>query len=342
MRQFLLFAAAAALGQTAWAQAPMEPSFGGQPLKAWLLKIPDDTTAGDPKALEAVRTIGTNALPWLLTELQVSDSPTSSSSKAKRGVELAFDRNLRAVKALKVLGPIAAPAVPELTKIVMQGVADGGPQEYVLEVLPYLGDAAIPVYQAMLKSKYPRKRGMAAHKLGYFGPAAAPAIPDLLIALKDPAPSVQCAAAGAFGPIRSHADQVVPLLIEEYKTAGPRFAELAQPIYVKRRASSSVRRRFPYFRSRLSSWTRTYNPNAPGMPVPHLTMEYRLRLAFSLGHYGPKASEALPILEEEWRQLATGVHREAAQWNRKAEFEKVLKKAVDQIRQGQINTSSAP
>src|ERR1700722_4378595 len=57
-----------------WLLLPSEPSYQGKPLSAWLQEYRVDRM-GSPDADEAVRHIGTNAIPALLQMLRASDSP---------------------------------------------------------------------------------------------------------------------------------------------------------------------------------------------------------------------------------------------------------------------------
>src|SRR5688500_9973739 len=59
-------------------QGPAEPAHGGKKLSAWLDELSAMTFPRecdpDTKPAQAVRAIGTNALPWLLHELRAEES----------------------------------------------------------------------------------------------------------------------------------------------------------------------------------------------------------------------------------------------------------------------------
>src|SRR6185503_16726237 len=73
-----LVAVAASIVALLWRPSPHEPSYGGKKLSAWLdeLSAMDHPANWDPgtKPAQAVRAIGTNAIPWLLYELRTEPS----------------------------------------------------------------------------------------------------------------------------------------------------------------------------------------------------------------------------------------------------------------------------
>lgn len=115
---------------------PAEPSCAGRTLSEWLLSFtPHLNQPPPPAAAEAVRHIGTNAIPYLLRWIADRDTPTPKEraaqwAKAHLPHALAphvltnwdnpmprFARAIAGSKGLLALGPAAAPAIPELEKI---------------------------------------------------------------------------------------------------------------------------------------------------------------------------------------------------------------------------------
>jgi hypothetical protein len=133
--------AAVVIAFAAWfstpARVPAEPSYAGRTLTQWIM--PNPTAVGQPirspEATEAIRHMGTNALPCLLAWLGADPEYTPIKEKAHVLLR-ALPRtvtpkvvlhwadsdqvtlHLRAAPmAFKVFGPDAAPAIPQLERL---------------------------------------------------------------------------------------------------------------------------------------------------------------------------------------------------------------------------------
>ncbi|MDB6023920.1 MAG: repeat protein [Verrucomicrobiales bacterium] len=102
---------------------PREPSWQGKPLSRWVAGFEAPATEQSYKdSAVALRQIGTNALPMLMRMFQVEDSPAKQKLMevvprqwwTRAGITPASVDHHRALFALDALGPMAAPAVPEL------------------------------------------------------------------------------------------------------------------------------------------------------------------------------------------------------------------------------------
>jgi len=105
-----------------------EPSYGGRNLSQWVARI-DGTAKSDTtkEAAEAIRHIGTNALPYLLKWIQYERPPWKNALHRITGGRLErYDflldhkneiRAEHAMKAFRVLGPQACGAIPELLRL---------------------------------------------------------------------------------------------------------------------------------------------------------------------------------------------------------------------------------
>ena len=99
---------------------PREPAFEGRRLTAWL----DDLLWGSGpqkiKAEDAVRHIGTNAVPALLRKILTRDSQLKKDL-SKLGIPLRADWKIRqqALSGFLALGAVAKPAVPGLLRLYM-------------------------------------------------------------------------------------------------------------------------------------------------------------------------------------------------------------------------------
>lgn len=127
-----------------------EPTYSGKRLSVWLdeLAALDYTKRADPNTpqVRAVRSIGTNAIPWLLADLKKKGDPWSSRINRVLGkqhvIKYRFpDVNARLSRAtfgFEALGEAAAPAIPSLL-----GLLEDTPG-YVPSALAGIGAPALP------------------------------------------------------------------------------------------------------------------------------------------------------------------------------------------------------
>jgi hypothetical protein len=135
--------------------APSEPTYRGKRLSMWLdeFRALDFSKRNDPKLPQAlaIRTIGTNAIPWLLKEYRgggVWQWRLNQLLSKQRMIKYRFpdvnDRLTRATLGFRALGEIGEPAIPDLLAIVnaYPGYAPGA--------LAGIGRPAIPALQQCL------------------------------------------------------------------------------------------------------------------------------------------------------------------------------------------------
>jgi hypothetical protein len=151
---FLQFAPFPARSQPASAD---EPLYDGKPLCAWadqvlarrgMFQVVKQTNRAEIKALRA---IGTNAIPWLLIEM---NSPMRADEQPPGSVGLSSDsaplyHQLRARAVFWALGELAFPAI--------QGLVDLLPQQPVLGAssLAGIGSPALPAIERILTNSTP-------------------------------------------------------------------------------------------------------------------------------------------------------------------------------------------
>lgn len=211
-----------------------EPRYQGRTLGEWVADVPlppyEDGKARE--AVHAVRQIGTNALPFLLRQIQTRESLLRSFGvwlKKKQSLlplstrtdyQVRFDACL----AIIALGPTAEPAVPELTRLlhVPELAADVGGILRFFGSKGYLAlstgltnsNRTVRYFSAvnlvMVEAKLPRNATNEA-VLNYRREANV-AIPNLIRALDDPDPKVLHAVITALGYIRQEPEHVVPAL----------------------------------------------------------------------------------------------------------------------------------
>jgi hypothetical protein len=180
-----------------WALLPgpsPEPAYDGKSLSEWLVQLEDaDSRIERDKAALAVSHIGTNAIPTLLLMLRREESPFKSKFLAfRRGWYNPFVFHFfsspagieaRAEAGFNELGPDAAVAVPELTKILDDNLS----RESV---------------------------GRTASILGNIGPNAKAAVPSLLRTAVSTNTVEHYNEFAALGKIHADPELVVPVLIE--------------------------------------------------------------------------------------------------------------------------------
>jgi hypothetical protein len=135
---------------------PHQPTYEGKELSTWLdeLAALDYTKQWDPqtKPAQAVRAIGTNAIPWLLSELQAHGYRIEwqlNQLLAKQAlITFRFPdvntRLRRATLGFKALGELGQPAIPDLLKLVESNPG------FVPAALAAIGPPAVPALRQCL------------------------------------------------------------------------------------------------------------------------------------------------------------------------------------------------
>jgi hypothetical protein len=151
-------------------QVAEEPVYAGKPLSAWV----DEVVAVGRLAwvvttnraeVQAVHAIGTNAIPWLLSEMMTQPSPGGAGSTN-------FHQH-RARNGFWALGETGAPAISRLFELLEQQ------PEFVASALAGIGAPALPALQQCLTnaphyvppyllSQIPRERAVASALGGLF------------------------------------------------------------------------------------------------------------------------------------------------------------------------------
>src|ERR1043166_4356748 len=131
-----------------------EPSYEGKKLSQWISQLdpsrPEITTQARHEAQDALRHMGTNALPYLIEWLQYETPGWKATVygivnrvlrtlNPRWDLEDKRDRVGQVFLAFSVLGDDARPAIPELSRLVTGPKADVG----AAMVLSWLGDAGL-------------------------------------------------------------------------------------------------------------------------------------------------------------------------------------------------------
>jgi len=201
------------------ARGRAEPTWKGKPLSKWIARWDWHRHEPSPESVEAVRAIGTNALPFLLQWMMATNTPTEESLswrdqqlRWQLGLLMPQERGMAAAHAIGSLGELAKPAIPELVR------RSGGKREerqWAWLALRELGDVAVPELTEGLRSTNATIRSRSARSLGDVGVGAGSAEDGLIRALSDPSSSVRCSALDALPRIGTPASRALPMILPQ-------------------------------------------------------------------------------------------------------------------------------
>lgn len=206
---------AAVIAMAGWKAFDLrDPLYQGRPLHDWL----KDMDGQHPEAEEAIRNIGSNAVPQIIAILKTRDS-----SPNQRLVKWASEHHLlksnyvpvannhrHAALACYVIGPDAKPAIPFLVALLNGGFTGGS----VGAALGRMGPAGVDPLVGCLASTNDTVRAEAVWVLGHFQSNAPVVLPTLIHCLKDKSFFVQTEAAISIGDIGREPKLAVPALLE--------------------------------------------------------------------------------------------------------------------------------
>jgi HEAT repeats len=223
-----IFALLLALAFRMWLSGPKEPTYDGKPLSTWLENIrggPNGRGVLAERSVEAVRSIGTNAIPHLLAMLRCKDTrmdhwfwAVSQRVSFLHGYipVNAATRRERAMYGFRTLGSDIGPAIPELTAVMLYSPDDCPYPAYICawNSLTYAPpESVVPVIAAAVTNSNNEIRLRAVHLLGSFRGLPDIGVSALVEALKDPDVDVRATAAGSLGMYGGNAEAAVPSLI---------------------------------------------------------------------------------------------------------------------------------
>ena len=202
-------------------KAPTEPAYESKTVRDWLKILSASRTAEQTDAAEnALRHIGTNALPWVTSDLRAHDIPWKRQAIAfsvEHGL-LGLDqfppasaRHFRGIRACLALGALAQGAVPALSSLLSDTTCSG---EAASALAAIRSDKPVTVLVRDLTDTNAQLRGEAAIRLGTLHDDAVSAVPALVARLQDNQPLVRAFAAYSLGRIHKRPALVLPALIE--------------------------------------------------------------------------------------------------------------------------------
>ncbi|PYM10329.1 MAG: hypothetical protein DME18_16530 [Verrucomicrobia bacterium] len=227
----------------------MEPSDQGKKLSVWLQEMYSGPPETFNTGAEAVRHMGTKAVPCLLRKLRSSDSRLkltivellTKQSLIRFHFTPAADRRAQAACGFVALGPAATEAIPALAELLYQaqtakdaawalaGISEEGLREVTeaitnrnakiragaaagLGLAQPKNRAAVLALVARLQDEDHDVRGQAAYSLGLMLREADIVVPALATRLQDRHPLVRMRAATALGEFGARAEPVVAAL----------------------------------------------------------------------------------------------------------------------------------
>jgi hypothetical protein len=267
------------IGVVAFWPGEREPEYDGKKLSEWLRAYELGSSNDNERkivereqqaATDAIQHIGTNALPWLLKRIaynppvwkeKIGAHIAKINSKLLTHWYLEGDRlGFDALQGFRLLGPRAAPAMPELTRMMRGDTRRGVGRDWPMDALSYIGRDGFPTLLAAMGS--PKTEFDAAERMDALakqGVDIGPAMPELLLIDR-----------------RTRAD------VENYEKANPR-SQYYDPVFVTPGLLDENR---PFLIPALTNC------------LHHTNSDVRVEAADALRSLGDKARPAVPALKE--------------------------------------------
>jgi len=220
--------------------ARKEPVYQRKTLTQWLKQLDDGEVDGissgalpsytraQIEAAEAIRAMGTNALSLLLEDIHASPSENALRIKFHRGWSwvnrhffrglIAFDEvtsedrvRWRAAQGLSALGPLAKPAVPELTRLLFTNYFHSSIKEAAY-ALAGIGPDGIAVLTNSIQPTNEWTGMCAIWALGQHPAAGTNVIPFLISATTSSSEGTACGAIQVLGLFHADGEHVIPAL----------------------------------------------------------------------------------------------------------------------------------
>jgi hypothetical protein len=212
----------------AYLKREQEPSFGGKRLSEWIEAYNNRWAREEAeKAKEAIRQIGTNALPYLLARMDYEPTwnfegriiqklpPALRDSRVVAKLDRMSDRAQRraynSLNAFMVLGPVAAPAIPELVQRI--NLTNSRVRKDIAGIaISSAGPAAFASLLEMISGPAHTENDALPNWVGSMGTNARPIIPVLIDRLHHTNALVATLAAETLGRAWWNPGPVVPAL----------------------------------------------------------------------------------------------------------------------------------
>lgn len=317
---------------------PADPMCAGRRLSAWLADLvsPDGLARG--AATNAIRRIGTNAVPALTAQLATPDpvlgrSATDARNYLPRGLwvfamrlaqpRAGLERRWQAAAGLAALGAEAAPAVPALARAVHD--PDPRVSAAAIEALRGVRPAGLIAMVGALSTTNATLFAQLCSAIGRCGPDAALVATQLVAVLPDAPPiwrphlhaALTAAGASAVGPLArllgndqaalgdAAAAALRAMMVEDYPTVKAVIALLQSSDLALRRGAARVLAGRTFWERR----TMAALAGALADPEPAVRLEAIAALR-AASEWSDQATNALPAIQARLA-AATGAEREA-------------------------------
>jgi hypothetical protein len=211
----LLLAVIAAISLMSSLRQPREPEYDGVPLSDYLRSLTYSQVRLERSARDAIRAMGSNAVPHLIKILDTRESRFKTRFNELAG-RYSFTRfrfkpldacQVQAAMACQELGPTAAPAIPSLARL----VDDPQLGSWAVAALAEISPQTFPLLTNAMNSRWPATRFAAVGHLRLARPRER-AIPPLLVALGSQESNMRGIAAESLGALGLHSPEVVAAL----------------------------------------------------------------------------------------------------------------------------------
>lgn len=206
-----------------FAYQPPGPTYHGESLDFWLEQKGTQEGGLSAEAVNAIHRMGTNAVPRLIGLLQYNDQPINRTLQSLLDQQSLIrirllsetERHRKAYDGLKILGPAASAAVPNLIERLGSGQLSWpfSENEYVKVLFVRIGSNAVPALNYALTNRDVSIRVQAVRALGYIAHQT-PEITITLIGLfHDPDYEVKAEAMHSVAALKVKPEAAVPALI---------------------------------------------------------------------------------------------------------------------------------
>jgi HEAT repeat protein len=198
------------------------PQYQGKTLWEWVQALPNNYVPllqrGPPnEAQEALRHVGSNAIPYLIRMLRARDSAFVENIKCRLdkypfinfAYRHAWQDRIDALKAVAVLGPVAQATIPEISNVLTQRLE----VNLALRALGAIGPEAVPSLLQALTMTNNNARDTAAFMLTQFREQSAQIVPAFMVYLDDPNPGFRAQVAKDLREFGPAAEPAVPKLL---------------------------------------------------------------------------------------------------------------------------------
>jgi hypothetical protein len=270
-----------------------DPVYEGKRLSAWTADL--DGYAG-PKmegAQEAIRHIGTNALPYIIQLLQTKNAPfkarvnqwLSKQSWIKFRHTTPETLRSRGLFACEALGTNARPAIPALTALVY----DPSLSRHAASVLTGFGSEVIPILTNAAAHSDARVRWGAIAPLARLNDQST--VPLLLQCLKDPDYNVRGFATVNLGYVAKDPDVAIPALLGSLQDTN---------FFVRSAAAYRLElwTKYPQAKAAIPLLIRALHDTAQSSPSDGNANSLRVNAARTLKKLDPEAATAIGVSQD--------------------------------------------